>query len=268
MTVISKTYFQAGAPRAQFGTRQTATPTAPEPPPFDAGLWERLQAMELDDPTVETPISKRLAAEHKWTEPETRRAIGEYKRFLYLTQRAGFEATPSRPVDLVWHEHLMHTEHYWGTLCREVLRNDLHHKPGSGDSADGNRLMSQYRRTLSAYETAFGYEPPADIWPRPSTGMTARGGAPLIIGAFAAMVGSIAFKVWLLAIVAFLVLVVAIIASLQQAANARRRDRGGCGSGCGGGGIGSTGCGDSGSSGSDGGGGDGGGGGGCGGGGD
>ena len=99
---------------------------------FDEDLWRRINAMDLDDPTAETPISKRLQAEHKWGAAETDRAIKEYKRFLYLTQRAGFEVTPSRPVDLVWHEHLMHTEHYWGTLCREVLRNDLHHKPGSG----------------------------------------------------------------------------------------------------------------------------------------
>lgn len=252
--------------RSSFGLKPNPQPTtrepvpAPQGRPFDDALWNRLKAMELDDPKVATPISKRLAAEHKWTEQQTIRAIDEYKRFLYLTQRAGFEVTPSRPVDLVWHEHLMHTRHYWDTLCRDVLQNSLHHNPGTGGTPDADRLQSQYARTLQTYRTTFGIDPPADIWPKPRAAASRFGRGLFALAAFAGLLFAISIKIIPLAIFCFIVLIVA-FASFSNANT--RKDRGGCGSGCGGGAIGSSGCGDSG-------GGDGGGdgGGGCGGGGD
>lgn len=235
-------------PRATFGLRnpierhgsQQAITTAV----FDRELWERLQQMELDDPTADTPIGKRLEAEHKWSEAETRQAISEYKRFVYLTQRAGFEVTPSRPVDLVWHEHLMHTRHYWGTMCAEVLRNDLHHKPGLGGEADANRLSDQYSRTLDAYRTAFGFDPPADLWPRPASPHKSTAGKAIFAGLLVAgVVAGIATRIWPLVIVCIFLL----IAVMSAVSNSRKvhADRGGCGAGCGSGGIGSSGCGDS-----------------------
>lgn len=254
-------------PRTTFGLRNRAEQTAEEPDhtaplrSFDQELWDRLLRLELDDPAAETPISKRLAAEHSWSDDETRRAIGEYKRFVYLTQRAGFEVTPSRPVDLVWHEHLMHTQHYWATMCGEVLRNDLHHKPGQGGEADAGRLSDQYSRTLDAYRAAFGFDPPADLWPRPVTPRTSTLGKTVFVGVLlAGIVAGVATKIWPLVIVCIF-LSVAVMAASSNSTSAQV-GRGGCGAGCGSGGIGSSGCGDSGS---DGGGGDGGG---CGGGGD
>lgn len=269
--------------RQQFGLRHSPARLDREPgadgetrpATFDRELWARLQAMSLDDAGARTPISKRLQAEHRWTASQTDRAIAEYKRFLYLTQRAGFEVTPSRPVDLVWHEHLMHTHHYWGTMCRQVLRSDLHHNPGTGGTVDSDRLSAQYRDTLQAYAEAFGEEPPAEIWPRPAKARrykraTAATGLAVVAAGSAALL-----KIWVLMVLAAFAAFVAIVSAVQSAqAGKRQADRGGCGAGCGGGGIGSTGCadsgsGDGGSSGSDGG--DGGsscGGGGCGGGGD
>lgn len=264
------------APRQSFGLRNAVA--EPEPTlrstDFDTALWLRLVAMSLDVPGAETPVSRRLQIENGWTASETDRAIVEYKRFLYLTQRAGFEVTPSRPVDLVWHEHLMHTKHYWGTLCREVLRNDLHHNPGSGGAIDGERLSDQYQRTLDAYAQAFGEAAPEDIWPRP-VARRRRGRTASVIAVVALPVAVFALftKVWPLLLVSGFVFFAALATAANQAsAEKRRQDRGGCGSGCGGGGIGSTGCadgasGDGGASSSDSGSGDGGGGG-CGGGGD
>lgn len=246
MTTLTTRMTRSYPAKIEFGLRKPEGSAQPERETsrFDSELWERLQRMQLDDPKVETPISKRLAAEHNWTEAETRRAINEYKRFLYLTQRAGFEVTPSRPVDLVWHEHLMHTEHYWGTLCREVLRNDLHHKPGAGEATDGDRLMSQYRRTLEAYQGAFGYEPPADIWPRPAVCKSGTRHAPFIFASFAGLAAGIGFKIWALAVVCFFFVIVGIVAAAGSNIEKRRNDRGGCGSGCGGGGGGCGGGGD------------------------
>lgn len=239
-------------PRATFGLRNRSEPQRNEPgaaetvaaQSFDQELWNRLSTMELDDPSADTPISKRLAADNKWSEAETHRAINEYKRFVYLTQRAGFEVTPSRPVDLVWHEHLMHTEHYWGTMCAQVLRNELHHKPGRGGEADGARLSDQYGRTLEAYRNAFGFDPPIDIWPRPiSPAKTSVGKVIFAGGLLAAVVIGIVTRLWPLVIVAAFFLI-AVLASSAKSRKAQA-DRGGCGAGCGGGAIGSSGCGDS-----------------------
>lgn len=209
---------------------------------FDQELWRRIERMKLDDPTVEMPISRRLAAENKWNGEQTRRAILEYKRFIYLTQRAGFEVTPSRPVDLVWHEHLMHTEHYWSVLCGEVLRNHLHHRPGRGGDAEAARLSDQYGRTLDAYRAAFGFDPPADVWPRPAS--TAKTGFGKLVFAGVLAVGVVfgwIAKLWPLVIVCGFLLLAVFFAAPSKG----RQNRGGCGSGCGSGGIGSSGCSDS-----------------------
>lgn len=250
MTGIADQTTSSG-PRSSFGLRNSSGRERGEPDTpavqsasFDQELWHRLSRMELDDPAAATPISKRLAAENNWTEAETFRAINEYKRFVYLTQRAGFEVTPSRPVDLVWHEHLMHTQHYWGTMCAEVLRNDLHHKPGRGGEADGATLTDQYGRTLEAYRAAFGFDAPAEIWPRPVPPATATAGKVIFAsGLLAAVVIGFVTRFWPLVIFGGFFLV-AVLASTWKSRKARA-DRGGCGAGCGSGAIGSSGCGDS-----------------------
>lgn len=237
-------------PRESFGLRNrqdgARDETAGQDESFDQELWRRIERMKLDDPTIEMPISRRLSAENKWSEEQTRRAILEYKRFIYLTQRAGFEVTPSRPVDLVWHEHLMHTEHYWGVLCGEVLRNHLHHKPGRGGDAEGARLSDQYGRTLDAYRAAFGCDPPVDIWPRPASPAKAGYGKLVFAGVLAAgLIAGWTTRFWPLVIVCAFFLLAVLFASPGKSG----QERGGCGSGCGTGGIGLSGCGDSDSSG-------------------
>ena len=245
---MTPTAMSRSTDRPSFGLRHNQSAPAPSPAieaqPFDRELWDRLVAMDLDDPAAETPVSKRLASEHKWTGMETLKAILEYKRFLYLTQRAGFEVTPSRPVDLVWHEHLIHTKHYWDTMCRQVLRNNLHHMPGNGGGEDSDRLQSQYARTLEAYTQAFGFEPPENIWPRPAMRKSSNARLAFATALFFGAAAGLISKVWPLLIVCVIGFFVALVSG-STSANAKSRDRGGCGSGCGGGAIGSTGCGDS-----------------------
>ena len=265
MTTMTTTMKQTTA-LTGFGLRRNQPAPAPAPAPhkFDDELWRRLMAMDLDEPGVEMPISKRLAAENKWSEAETARAIQEYKRFVYMTQQSGYEVTPSRPVDLVWHEHLMHTKHYWNTMCRDVLRNELHHTPGSGGMVDGDRLQAQYQLTLTTYREVFREDPPADIWPRPSAPKSRVGSGLALIAALAGIVVGFVTGTTHLIFVSMFAAFVALVSYANAGTQKATADRGGCGSGCGGGAIGSSGCGDGGSSG-DGGGGDGGG---CGGGGD
>jgi len=128
-------------------------------------LWQRLSEFEFDDPQAELPFSKRLAAEQRWSRKYTHRAIAEYRRFLYLTQIAPHDLTPSKPIDSVWHLHLTYTESYWDRLCA-LFERPLHHRPSMGGPAEESRYESQYSLTLASYEQEFGEPPPTDVWPR------------------------------------------------------------------------------------------------------
>ncbi len=243
-----------GAPTITPPQRQSTPEPAVEPittlrnetlPP-DPQLWSRLQAMTLDAEGAVRPISVRLAEENKWTAAETAKAIEEYKRFLYLAVRAGHPVTPSRPVDLVWHEHLIHTRHYWGTLCKDVLQQDFHHDPGNGNTDDATRLNDQYRKTLESYRTAFGDDPPTDIWPRPVAAKPSQStGARLAFASFAGIAAGAFLNSPILMIAAGVFLVIGLIAHATRNAKAgQQTTTGGCGAGCGGGAIGGTGCAD------------------------
>ncbi|MDF2118931.1 hypothetical protein PY365_25510 [Roseiarcaceae bacterium H3SJ34-1] len=133
---------------------------------LESPLWRRLEAFRFDDVAdVALPFVARLARDNCWPRNHADRAIGEYRRFLYLACTAGHEVTPSPNVDAVWHLHLVYTRSYWDGLCGDVLQRRLHHGPTRGGSAEGRRYRGNYRRTLESYREAFGAAPPSDIWP-------------------------------------------------------------------------------------------------------
>jgi hypothetical protein len=134
------------------------------------GLWDRIQAFSFDTGAVAFPFWSRLAAENGWSLPYAARAIGEYRRFLYLAVAAGHPVSPSDHVDQVWHLHLLYTESYWDRLCRDTLGRPLHHHPTSGGGAEREKFDDWYRKTLVSYRRLFLENPPDDIWPRPEAG--------------------------------------------------------------------------------------------------
>ena len=133
--------------------------------PVATALWSRLQAFKLNPPGLMRTISARLAEENGWTTEYTRRAVEEYRRFLFLTQVAGRPVSPSVAVDVVWHTHLLYSRDYWGRLCGEVLGGPLHHDPNPGGKQQNARHDDQYRDTLDDYLRVFGAAPPGDLWP-------------------------------------------------------------------------------------------------------
>lgn len=130
-------------------------------------LWERITAHRLDNPNARLTFTARLARENGWTIGYSLRVVQEYRRFVFLAMTAGHAVTPSEDVDQVWHLHLVYTRDYWSTFCEQVLRGPLHNGPTLGGKREAGRFDMQYRRTLEAYETAFGGPPPGDIWPPP-----------------------------------------------------------------------------------------------------
>ncbi len=128
-------------------------------------LWQNIQELTLAEIDAELPFEAKLAYQCHWTMEFSRRVIGEYRRFLYLTQVATSPIAPPGAVDQAWHLHLLQTHFYWDVMCHGLFGKKLHHTPtrsgAGGRAADATR----YDNALRAYREAFGTEPPPDIWP-------------------------------------------------------------------------------------------------------
>ncbi len=128
-------------------------------------LWEKIKNFALDDSTSSFPFSKKLAKENNWPSKFTHKAMEEYKKFIFLCCISPGGASPSEPVDKVWHLHLTYTQNYWFDFCKNTLQQDIHHHPSKGGSNENEKHRSWYRDTLKLYETTFHSKAPPDIWP-------------------------------------------------------------------------------------------------------
>lgn len=114
-----------------------------------------------------TKIKLRLIRMLNWTESKTDTIIHEYKCFLELMRLYPEKLfAPSQDVDEVWHAHILHTMLY-AKQCQEVFGRFIHHNPSDPTDAatETNKDAINYSSTLSYYKTAFGRDPPSEIWP-------------------------------------------------------------------------------------------------------
>lgn len=130
----------------------------------DESLWARIQEFSLDAPGIDFPFSKKLAKEESWSLDFTRKAIEEYKKFIYLCCILPNGASPSRIVDKVWHMHLIYTRNYWEEFCPHILRRPLHHHPSKGGAAEKEKHQRWFEDTLTSYRKVFQQEAPEEIW--------------------------------------------------------------------------------------------------------
>ena len=87
----------------------------------------------------------------------------EVLKFMYLVSVFGVKLTPSKIVDLGWHEFILFTKAY-EKFCNEKLGKFIHHTPDV-DKAANNR---NFLKTIQHYIQLFG-KPPDDIWGELST---------------------------------------------------------------------------------------------------
>ncbi|KQS90269.1 hypothetical protein [Chryseobacterium sp. Leaf394] len=127
-------------------------------------LWQRIQGFSLDQENATFPFSKKLAKEENWSAEFTRKAIEEYKKFVYLCCILPHGASPSETVDKVWHMHLIYTQNYWEDFCPNILKRSLHHHPSTGGNSENTKHQNWFSETLENYRKVFGLEPPAEIW--------------------------------------------------------------------------------------------------------
>jgi hypothetical protein len=129
-------------------------------------VLEALETMNITRPDAPKGFVTRLAEENGWTIERAEAADREYRRFLMLAWSTDEMVVPSRDVDAAWHEHLLHTRHYWDATCRDILGKAFHHDPGDGSPVDARVHAAGYERTLALYQRIFDEPAPTDVWPR------------------------------------------------------------------------------------------------------
>ena len=200
---------------------------------------EQLEHMDITRPDAPKGFVTRLAEENGWTIERAEAADREYRRFLLLAWTTTAMVVPSKDVDAAWHEHLLHTRHYWDTTCRDILGKTFHHDPGDGSEADASIHAEGYARTLALYEEMFGGPAPQDVWPRPC-GYARQDEAPASREAVLALQGwtvtlAIALVAWIAlpgvlgavtaCIMAVMTVIVAIVGHQARLAEERTRER-------------------------------------------
>jgi hypothetical protein len=133
-------------------------------------LWQNIsQVFDGEDASTKafaTKISRKL----KWKYRFARRAIWEYKKFVYLGIVSDFQVTPSRIIDQVWHEHVLFSKAY-REFCTDVIQYPFDHNPELIPDPNITGIFhAQYLDTIELYKKEFGIDPPAAFWGTPKFG--------------------------------------------------------------------------------------------------
>jgi hypothetical protein len=128
------------------------------------GLWKHITATFGGIDASVKAFAGKIARKHGWKNQFAIRALTEYKKFVYLGIVSEFQVTPSKFIDVVWHEHLLFSKAY-RDFCNDVIEQVFDHHPELLPMADQTgRFSAQYLDTIDLYKKEFGVEPPADIW--------------------------------------------------------------------------------------------------------
>jgi len=114
-------------------------------------------------------IERRLRKQ--WSTARVTQAVEEYRKFLMMV-RCKIRVSPCPDVDVVWHEHILHTRQY-ASDCEEALGEFLHHTPSTGNEEEAELRSETYQATLASYRILFCREPPI-IWSQCPPSIVAR----------------------------------------------------------------------------------------------
>lgn len=130
-------------------------------------LVDRIKSVFGDNDAFTRAFATKIAQKHNWSSEFAFLAIREYKKFVYLGTISHYDVTPSRVIDVVWHEHQLFTRGY-REFCQTVLGKHFDHDPELIPfSEQAEQFSAQYLKTLAFYQHEFGTTPPAEIWGRP-----------------------------------------------------------------------------------------------------
>jgi hypothetical protein len=127
-------------------------------------LWDEIVAKFEGENPFTKAFADKLSRKLQWEKSFALSAIWEYKKSVFLGVISDFSVTPSKVIDMVWHEHLLFSSGY-RKFCQEIIQFDFDHNPelvsiGSQTEA----FQAQYFQTIELYKKEFGMEPPSEIW--------------------------------------------------------------------------------------------------------
>ncbi|MEO6252427.1 MAG: hypothetical protein ABIO79_03945 [Ferruginibacter sp.] len=127
-------------------------------------LWQHISSAFGGPDAFSKAFATKIARKHGWSNAFALKAISEYKKFVYLGVVSNFHVTPSKIIDVVWHEHLLFSRAY-REFCDQVIAYQFDHNPELVPMSDETgRFNAQYLDTIEFYASEFGFEPPTAIW--------------------------------------------------------------------------------------------------------
>lgn len=109
-------------------------------------------------------FASKLSRKFGWEKSFALQAIIEYKKFIFLGVTSKTPISPSRIIDMVWHEHMLFTKAY-RQFCNDVIEYQFDHNPELIPVHEQTIIFTaQYAETLELYELEFKVIPPAEIW--------------------------------------------------------------------------------------------------------
>ncbi len=133
-------------------------------------LWQNISEKFGGDDASTKAFATKIARKLHWKYRFARKAIWEYKKFIYLGIVSDFQVTPSRIIDQVWHEHVLFTRAY-REFCTEVIHYPFDHNPElMPDPKMTGIFHAQYLDTIELYKKEFGIDPHAAFWGEPKFG--------------------------------------------------------------------------------------------------
>ena len=130
-------------------------------------VWNKIAELFGGEDASTKAFADKIKRKHKWTVNFALHAIHEYKKFVYLGIISNFQVTPSKIIDIVWHEHLLFTKPY-RQFCDEVIQYNFDHHPELIPFDDQTEAFAeQYIKTLLLYRAEFGIDAPVAIWDLP-----------------------------------------------------------------------------------------------------
>ncbi|MGB1204449.1 MAG: hypothetical protein ACPG5B_02315 [Chitinophagales bacterium] len=124
-------------------------------------LWKNIEQFSFDTVLSDYGFETRLASENAWTKKFTKKALLEYKKFMYLAATSNTMVSPSEIVDIVWHQHLIFSKSY-REFC-QILGKNVQHIPSTHNEAEFETFQKAKMHTTRLYKENFG-EQPKEIW--------------------------------------------------------------------------------------------------------
>ena len=93
-----------------------------------ANMWRKINETFGRTDASTKAFADKIARNHGWKESFALKAVAEYKKFVYLGVIGKFHVTPSKFIDVVWHERILFKNAY-NDFCTEIIEYKFEHYP-------------------------------------------------------------------------------------------------------------------------------------------